>query len=123
VNPSDRILAAQRAIIANETQSLAGVWEYTIVAITPLGLDAVPTAQGMPLIQRYPFTGLVGPLTTVSLIGKRLAVVFLNNNPAKPFVLSVAITSTMLLDSVALGGSVPGPVTIVTPIVAPMVLP
>lgn len=117
------MLEAFRNFVGNEAQSLAGVWEYEIIEITPIGLDAIPTANGMPPVQRYPFTGLVGPLTTLSLIGSKLAVVFLNNDASKPFVLSVALTSPMLLDAVALGGSVPGPVTIVTPIVMPMVLP
>jgi|HubBroStandDraft_5_1064220.scaffolds.fasta_scaffold69073_2 hypothetical protein len=119
---SDRALAPARALIDVESYgTLLGVYEYTVLSITPLGMSGTPTASGLPPMQNAPLAGMVGPTTIATLEGSNVLVVFINGDPSRPFVLGFGITQTMLLDAGTLGGSAPGPVTVVTPIFAPLV--
>jgi hypothetical protein len=118
----DRNLAAQRALTRTELPELtfSGIYEYRVVVSTPIGTSCIPTRTDMPPLQNIP-GGPILPL--VLLPGQLVLVAFVNQDPSRPFILSAQITSAMLLASVALGGSVPGPVTIVSPIIAPLVAP
>lgn len=119
---NDRLLASSRALTDSESSGyLPGVYEYTVVDISPLGLDGTPTDPTLPPIQRAQLAATVGPTTMLTLVGSNVLVVFVNADPKRPFVLGFAITQTMLLDATTLGGSVPGPVTVVTPIFSPLV--
>ncbi len=118
---ADRILAPSRNLERAEVPELsfAGVFEYEVVAATPLGLSCKPTLPSMPPVQLIP-GGQIGPTTLLAMVGQNVLVAFVNQDPGRPFVMSVAITATMLIDSTATTAT-GGPVTISTPIVAPLV--
>lgn len=124
----DRALSADRGLADAEARSVAsfaGLWEYTVVAITPLGADLLPTSSLMPPLERVQIAGLVGPTTILSLLFSKIVVAFLNQDPSRPYVLSVVITPPMLVDSglAALAAPSPGPVTMVAPMVAVLTVP
>lgn len=128
--PADRSLAASRTLERVEVPELplSGIYEYTVIAATPQGVSAIPTKAGMPPITLAKVGNpnavppeTLGPTTALSMKGQKVLVAFINQDPTRPLVLSIAITATMLIDSTVLGGSTPGPVTLVTPIVAPLV--
>lgn len=121
---ADRVLAPSRALERGEIPELAfaGVFEYTVVTATPLGISCNPTIDGMPPIQLAP-GGQIGPTTLLAMNvpGTKVLVSFVNMDPSRPFVWSVTITSTMLVDSTMANSG--GPVTISTPIVATLTAP
>ena len=126
VGSGDRALASSRALIKAETPTIAfdGVYKYTVIAATPLGLDVQPTSGNVPAIQRVP-AGLIGPLTLATLVGTTVLVMFENGDPSKPFVPSLSIPLTALTD---VGAQVLGfgPVVYLNPtgaIVVPLVAP
>lgn len=119
----DRVMASSRNLERAELPelSLAGIFEYQVIAATPLGVSAVSSKPGMPAIQLVP-AGAVGMTTLLAMLGTNVLVAFVNQDPGRPIVLSVAITATMLVDSgMTTGGG--GPVIISTPLVAPLVAP
>jgi hypothetical protein len=119
-SPLDRNLAAERSLIRAELPELtfSGIYEYRVIESTPIGTSCLPTRTDMPPLQNIPG----GPtLPLVLLPGMMVLVAFVNQDPSRPFILSAQITSAALLASVAVGGSTPGPVTIVSPIVVPLV--
>lgn len=119
----DRSLASARALIRGEMAEvpLTGVYVYQVVTATPLGISANPADPNLPAIQNMP-AGNIGPTTLLAMIGQNVLVIFANQDPKKPKILSVAITSTMLIDSsVTTGGG--GPVVLSTPLVAPLIVP
>lgn len=115
----DRILTPSRNLERGEIPelSLSGIYEYTVIAATPLGVSAQPTKAGLPPIQLAP-AGNIGVTTLLALIGQNVLVAFINQDPSRPTVLHVNITSTMILDSTMTTSA--GPVTIALPIVAPL---
>lgn len=119
----DRVLSPSRNLERVEVPELplAGIFEYQVIAATPLGVSATATKPGMPAIQLVP-AGAIGLTTLLAMIGTNVLVAFVNQDPGRPVVLSVAITSTMLIDSgMTTGGG--GPVVISSPLVAPLVGP
>ena len=126
VGSGDRILDATRALIKQETPTIAfdGVYKYTVTAATPFGLDVTPTSGNIPAIQRVP-AGNVGPLTLATLVGSNVLVQFENGDPSKPFVPFLSIPLTALTDVGAMVTGF-GPVTYANPagaIVVPLVAP
>jgi hypothetical protein len=119
---SDRLLDPMRELTRAELPELPalGVYAYTVLAVTPLGFDVAPVSPGAPPLQTVP-GGQLGPTTMLAMIGQRVLVAFEGQDASRPIVLCVAITSTMLVDSTM--ATVSGPVTIVAPLVAPLVAP
>jgi hypothetical protein len=118
----DRALASTRALNRADLAELplTGIYVYTVVTATPLGISANPADSNLPPIQNIP-AGNIGPTTLLSLIGQNVLVIFANQDPSKPKILSVAITATMLTDATMTSPS--GLVTLSLPLVAPLIVP
>jgi hypothetical protein len=114
----DRLMAAIRALIRAEMAETRylGRYDYTIVAATFTTASATPTdaSSGMPAVANAPLLSLQG-LTNEPTPGTACIVDFLDGNPAKPVVTSLAsgtLPIARLGDSVVAGpfvGVITGP--------------
>jgi hypothetical protein len=96
-NPSDRILAAIRAIIREEFANLTyrGIFKYSIVAVSGsppnVTLDCQPTDPtiGLPSLQGIPMQSGIDGITTIPKVGMNCVVGFLNADPTLPIIFGV----------------------------------
>lgn len=89
----ERILQAVRSIIRAELApvSLAGLWEYEIVAATTDTIDCTPTDQSgrVPPLTKIPMLPSVLGATVTPAVGKLCYVQFVNQDPARFFVTAI----------------------------------
>jgi len=98
----DDIRSMIRAEIATLTYS--GTWEYKITASLGLGLstkvDATPTAGNMPALTAVPLAAGVG-VVSAPIAGTACRIRFVNSDPSRPEVVSMAATTEHLMTTEA----------------------
>lgn len=114
-SPADRWLAAIREIVRQEVASTlkySGIYEYQVIASSNNTVDGLPVdgSKGLPPVQGIQIrAGLPGTSCQLQL-GAHVAIGFLDQNPAKPYVFGIfdstgALTITVTSLSIALGDS------------------
>lgn len=114
-------LTANSTATATGGAPLFGVYKYTVIAVSPLGFDLLPTGNGPPLSSVQ--GGMIGLTTMLALIGSTVLVMFEEGDRSKPLVLSVSIPATAIFDAVLTTSGFGVPVVAVSAIVAPLVAP